>query len=386
MVPATRTFEKSGAGFEGHRLGHQTAQPIPTQSRGSWNLSKCMRVVFGSQALPLWTSVATAGRLDRAQGRILPGSPKVHKLSFNVYSYLCHGDNLAIIHRPLPSHHGVWRRMPEPPCAMPLARRGTQPLAEPRSVVAAFQEKLAEGHTTSSWLDEQIQAASPSTCSTSARAQPGSRVGNRSSARPGTQPAVEPATTQIVNRALRLLKTNTARSGGEGEASTTPDALVLKKASLRGHLCLIGLGPAFRQHLVASSISMTTGTLRTPLQGLDAFSGVGKMMEGLAHTLDDVIGQAFKDWSTPLTAGPSGGGTRAEVHSAPLQDNGEPWTDFGVPEEWGPEAGGRRRGSARGGKPGAKPKTMSPFLNRLNAVSGGALVLWEGCLEEERGL
>ncbi|KFM25098.1 hypothetical protein F751_1977 [Auxenochlorella protothecoides] len=65
--------------------------------------------------------------------------------------------------------------------------------------------------------------------------------------------------------------------------------------------------------------------LRTPPQGLDAFSG----------------------------------------------DGSEPWTDFAVAEEWGTEAGWARRGRARGGKPapGAKSKTMSPFLNRLNAVS-----------------
>lgn len=135
-----------------------------------------------------------------------------------------------------------------------------------------------------------------------------------------------------------------------------------------------------------TSLAIIAGMLRTPPQGLDAFSGVGKMMEGLAHTLDDVIGQAFKDWSTPLTDGPGEDGARAGAHSAPPQDGSEPWTDFAVAEEWGTEAGWARRGRARGGKPapGAKSKTMSPFLNRLNAVSGvrgGAVVkgvpLWK---------
>ncbi|KAL6771430.1 hypothetical protein ACKKBG_A26345 [Auxenochlorella protothecoides x Auxenochlorella symbiontica] len=224
--------------------------------------------------------------------------------------------------------------MPGTPCAVAGAQRTTSALAGPQSVVASFQEKLAEGQTTSSWLDEQIETASSCGPSTSARAQPARSGPHRAAARIGAQPAVESATTQIVNRALRLLKANTARSGGEGEESATPDALVLKK-------------------------------------GLDAFSGVGKMMEGLAHTLDDVIGQAFKDWSTPLTDGPGEDGARAGAHSAPPQDGSEPWTDFAVAEEWGTEAGWARRGRARGGKPapGAKSKTMSPFLNRLNAVS-----------------
>jgi hypothetical protein len=38
-------------------------------------------------------------------------------------------------------------------------------------------------------------------------------------------------------------------------------------------------------------------------KGLGAINGMGKMMEGLAVTLDSVIGQAFDDWGTPIKAG-----------------------------------------------------------------------------------
>jgi hypothetical protein len=37
-------------------------------------------------------------------------------------------------------------------------------------------------------------------------------------------------------------------------------------------------------------------------KGLDAINGVGRLMEGFALTLDNVIGQAFDDWGTPKAA------------------------------------------------------------------------------------
>ena len=41
-------------------------------------------------------------------------------------------------------------------------------------------------------------------------------------------------------------------------------------------------------------------------KGLDAINGVGKLVEGFAVTLDNVIGQAFEDWGTPKAAGRAG--------------------------------------------------------------------------------
>lgn len=107
------------------------------------------------------------------------------------------------------------------------------------------------------------------------------------------------------------------------------------------------------------------------LQGLDAFSGVSKLMEGLAHTLDDVIGQAFKEWGTPV--GPPGGEVcrRAQLQGVAGAGATESWGDFDGGAEWEtPSAAGSKRDRPRRGGHGPRPgHTISPFLSRLNAAS-----------------
>lgn len=96
------------------------------------------------------------------------------------------------------------------------------------SHVVAFQEKLRETRSTCAWLDQQLET--PSKSFNPARA---ARLIRRSSpqdalpAKSATQEAVESATTQIVNRALRLLKKDNGSGAEGGEAShppQTPDA------------------------------------------------------------------------------------------------------------------------------------------------------------------
>lgn len=90
-------------------------------------------------------------------------------------------------------------------------------------------------------------------------------------------------------------------------------------------------------------------------------------MEGLANTLDDVIGQAFKDWSTPLSYSSTmrgSGGEEAHNSSSSAEHNAS-WTDFQVPDkEWEavPVTSRRRRATTK--------RTMSPFLSRLGNTSG----------------
>ncbi|KAK2076509.1 hypothetical protein QBZ16_001035 [Prototheca wickerhamii] len=72
------------------------------------------------------------------------------------------------------------------------------------------------------------------------------------------------------------------------------------------------------------------------VQGLEAFSGVGRLVENLANTLDDVIGQAFKDWSTPLAHPPAAlapaSGRKGEGTSlARAMDSA--WDDFQVADK-----------------------------------------------------
>lgn len=123
-------------------------------------------------------------------------------------------------------------------------------------------------------------------------------------------------------------------------------------------------------------------------QGLDAITGVGKLMESFAMTLDSVIGQAFEEWGTPKSA------ERPAAPRALQPRNGPPPRPS---QQAGPEArkaaaaaaagtgqhggGGATRGSssaaARGS--GAGPRSagaalkqahMTSFMERVTDASG----------------
>lgn len=86
-------------------------------------------------------------------------------------------------------------------------------------------------------------------------------------------------------------------------------------------------------------------------KGIDAINGVGKLVEGFAVTLDNVIGQAFEDWGTPKNANrnvnrPISNRAKAPVRSThsnqttgsqvvppPKAVVGEDWGDFDVDNE-----------------------------------------------------
>lgn len=123
--------------------------------------------------------------------------------------------------------------------------------------------------------------------------------------------------------------------------------------------------------LQARMLNHASQTPSTPqnAQGLEAFSGVGRLVENLANTLDDVIGQAFKDWSTPLAHPPAAhapvSGRKGEGTSlAHAMDSA--WDDFQVADkDWEavPPASSRRR------RPASR-RTMSPYLSRLGGTHG----------------
>lgn len=103
------------------------------------------------------------------------------------------------------------------------------------SALASFQEKLQEGQTTSSWLDEQLAAPSPSNPSKPLSLSPPVHTAAAAAAQPKdratSKAAVESATTQIVNRALRMLKKDPNRRPAPGDANPQgpPDSMLLSK-------------------------------------------------------------------------------------------------------------------------------------------------------------
>lgn len=151
---------------------------------------------------------------------------------------------------------------------------------------------------------------------------------------------------------------------------------------------------------------------------MDAITGVGKLMEGFALTLDSVIGQAFEEWNT-LPNGSSGsskpkgtsraapppqrqaaaaGGVSSSSGSAlaPRQQGAAPqaaavpagWQDFsidgkendsGVAAAQAPAPLSRAAGTkAGGGAPGAGPRQahMTSFMSKLDAASEQEVQEW----------
>lgn len=109
------------------------------------------------------------------------------------------------------------------------------------------------------------------------------------------------------------------------------------------------------------------------LQGLDAISGVGKLMESFALTLDTVIGQAFEDWGTPKSGTPKS----CDRHSAPrpLQlHNGDTASQEqlrtaapgGAAHDCSSVAAVRGVGTGARGTPAVKH-----FMSRVTDASGG---------------
>jgi hypothetical protein len=105
--------------------------------------------------------------------------------------------------------------------------------------------------------------------------------------------AVEAAASQLVEKALRFISLNDTP-----EASPRPSPARAASATK----------PLFRFDSTFLD------------KGLDAINGVGKMMEGLAVTLDSVIGQAFDEWGTPSKDGtPAGARGRSPASVAAQQ-------------------------------------------------------------------
>lgn len=129
---------------------------------------------------------------------------------------------------------------------------------------------------------------------------------------------------------------------------------------------------------------------------MDAISGVGKLMEGFALTLDHVIGQAFEDWNTGAGPGSAGGSARKAAASrraaaaagasalAPSQPRAElraaaahPADDWaaGGKENAGAGDGGAQR--ARQGAPrGGATAAASSLMSKLDAASEQEVAEW----------
>jgi hypothetical protein len=113
---------------------------------------------------------------------------------------------------------------------------------------------------------------------------------------------VESAASQVVHKALSFI-TDQAPAQQRAAAAEQGPAASFKPGfdsqSFLDKVCLAFWSPA------AVRACLAAGELGGPgcLQGMDAISGVGKLMEGFAITLDTVIGQAFEDWGTPSQPG-----------------------------------------------------------------------------------
>lgn len=96
-------------------------------------------------------------------------------------------------------------------------------------------------------------------------------------------------------------------------------------------------------------------------QGMDAISGVGKLMEGFAITLDHVIGQAFEEWNADAPPGTAGGSARKAAASRRAAAGG----------------GGSSGGSAltpsqpRAALRAAAAQPAADWADKENAVGGG---------------
>lgn len=129
--------------------------------------------------------------------------------------------------------------------------------------------------------------------------------------------------------------------------------------------------------------STLTGLLppNTPVQGMDAITGVGKIMEGFANTLDSVIGQAFEDWGTkaaelvernpiharqPAAAGHAAGPLRPIQPAAGSQAGAGGTWERGAEcsaDQQAKENAAKRRGVA------GRQMQVTSFMSKINAAS-----------------
>lgn len=146
---------------------------------------------------------------------------------------------------------------------------------------------------------------------------------------------------------------------------------------------------------------------------MDAISGVGKLMEGFAITLDTVIGQAFEDWGTtlqpsrpgkparrlpgaPSSSGAAAAGQRAVVADTSasgagtlraeqgarrgLDAAGDKENAAGVARVAGkqqaPRAAGRHAAVGQGGVPSSRQPHITSFMSKLDAASEEEVAEW----------
>mgnify|MGYP001810303203 CR=1 FL=1 len=139
---------------------------------------------------------------------------------------------------------------------------------------------------------------------------------------------------------------------------------------------------------------------------MDAISGVGRLMEGFAITLDTVIGQAFEDWGSSGAGNPSSSGKPAPLRRAPPPGRSaaaDSWLDApqhapSQPARVGKENGGDNTAGVGAGAAGAatKPRQqqgggaaaagsattsgrqahMTSFMSKLDAVSEQEVAEW----------
>ncbi|PRW59883.1 hypothetical protein C2E21_1370 [Chlorella sorokiniana] len=147
--------------------------------------------------------------------------------------------------------------------------------------LAQFGHQLASSRSSDRWLEERLASAG-------GRAGAGhTRRPHASSSSAASPSVVEPVAAQIVHKALRFITGDQTPPPPEG---TTPPPKVATAFDSQSFLD----------------------------KGMDAITGVGKLMEGFALTLDSVIGQAFEEWNTLPSGSSSSSRPQGTGRAAPL--------------------------------------------------------------------
>lgn len=217
--------------------------------------------------------------------------------------------------------------------------------------------------------------------------------------------AVESAASQVVHKALRVI-TDHATVQQRAAVQAGPFKPGFDSQSFLDKVRPVCLGSVPPSGPTLRRSAWVAGPACT--QGMDAISGVGKLMEGFAITLDTVIGQAFEEWATPLQPGraakprrpaaapfaagqarPAGSTAAADPAPAgPPAPPGIPAAARGLSSSGqGPSlgaAGGKENlgvaGQARGRQQGAAPSRQQPhitsFMGKLDAASEQEVAEW----------
>ncbi|KAI3435638.1 hypothetical protein D9Q98_001696 [Chlorella vulgaris] len=225
--------------------------------------------------------------------------------------------------------------------------------------LAQFSRQLTANRSADKWLDDQERVI-PSTALRDA-----SMSHHTTSVSPLGRQAVESASSQIVHKALRFITQEKA-------VSQPPSALAHR------------LGDA------SDKAPFDSNTLLD--KGIDAISGVGKLMEGFAITLDTVIGQAFEDWGSNLQPARSGKGAAqvpgasaprsGAVRAQPAPKRGaDAAAHVGAASSGKENAGGAVRAVSKQGEPAAaQPASRQPhitnFMSKIDAASEQEVAEW----------